>query len=103
MSDENQIFVPPSFIALYSDSRQRLRAPVAQVRARHELCEDLAHHLVEQAQRLYHVEAPSEEGILLRMHSGLCHADAGLGRPEAGWVICRLAELLSWRCPALPE
>ena len=45
--DDNQIIVPPSFIALFSDARQRLREPAAQVRQRYELCEDLACQLVE--------------------------------------------------------
>jgi len=26
MSDDNQIFIPPSFFAVYSDARQRLSA-----------------------------------------------------------------------------
>ena len=47
MDDDNQIHVPPSFMAVYSDARQRLLEKPAVVRARYELCEDLAGHLVE--------------------------------------------------------
>ncbi len=71
MYDENQVFVPPSFAALYSDARGRLRATQDQVRARYGLCEDLACHLVGQAQTLYHEQAPSEFEILRRFHTGL--------------------------------
>ena len=47
---DNQILVPPSFMAVYTDTRGRLRESADVVRARYELCEDLAGHLVEQAQ-----------------------------------------------------
>ena len=102
MDDDNQIFIPPSFSALYCDAHTRLRLPVAELRARYELCEDLACHLVEQAQTLYHVQAPSEAEILLRIHAGLSSPGAGTSPAEASWVVQRLAELLQWRCPELP-
>lgn len=102
MEDENQIWVPPSFIAVFSDARQRLREPSEVVRQRYELCEDLANQLVEHAQLLYHAQAPSESGILLSLHAGLRSPDAGVSPGEADWVVSRLAELLNWDCPALP-
>lgn len=101
--DDNQIHVPPSFVAVYADSRQRLREPAPIVRARYELCEDLAGHLVEHAQTLYHVQAPSETEILLRIHAGLCTAESGVSVAEATWIATRLAELLNWPCPELPQ
>lgn len=101
MYDENQIFVPPSFAALYSDARGRLRATPDEVRQRYGLCEDLACHLVEQAQTLYHVQAPSESDILLRIHAGLSAPEAGMAAGEATWIVSRLAELLAWQCPQL--
>ena len=70
MHDDNQIHVPPSFMAVYSDARGRLTESADTVRTRYELCEDLAGHLVEQAQTLYHVQAPSEAEILRRIHAG---------------------------------
>ena len=103
MEDDNQIFVPPSFMAAYSDARGRLRASANEVRERYSLCEDLANHLVEQAQTLYHVQAPSEFEILLRIHAGLSAAEAGMAPGEATWIVSRLAELLAWQCPELPE
>ena len=101
MEDDNQIHVPPSFMAVYSDTRQRLTDKPAVVRARYELCEDLSGHLVEHAQTLYHVQAPSEAEILRRIHAGLCTAESGVSVAEATWITTRLAELLVWQCPEL--
>ena len=102
MDNENQITPPPSFLAVYGDKRGRLREHIDTVRARYELCEDLGNALVEQAQTLYHVQAPSESGVLLGIHAGLCSAESGLAPGEATWVTTRLAELLGWPCPQLP-
>lgn len=102
MDDDNQIFVPPSFLAVYSDARGRLRDGAETVRARYELCEDLASHLIEQAQTLYHVQAPSESEILRGIHAGLSAAASGMAPGEATWIVRRLAELLAWQCPELP-
>jgi hypothetical protein len=100
--DDNQIHVPPSFMAVYTDARGRLNEKAATVRTRYELCEDLAGHLVEHAQTLYHVQAPSEAEILRRIHAGLCTAESGVSVAEATWIVRRLAELLNWQCPDLP-
>lgn len=102
MDGENQIFVPPSFMAVCSDARGRLRESADVVRARYELCEDLAGHLVEQAQTLYHVQAPSEFEVLRRIHAGLSAPGSGMAPGEATWIVSRLAELLAWQCPDLP-
>lgn len=102
MDEGNQIHVPPSFMAVYSDARGRLTETADTVRQRYELCEDLAGHLVEHAQTLYHVQAPSEAEILRRIHAGLCTAESGVSAAEATWVATHLAELLAWPCPALP-
>lgn len=99
---DNQILVPPSFIALYTDARGRLHESADVVRQRYELCEDLANVLVEQAQTLYHVQAPSEAEVLRRIHAGLSSGESGIAPFEATWVVSRLAELLAWPCPALP-
>lgn len=101
MDDDNQIHVPVSFMAVYSNGRGRLTEQADKVRTRYELCEDLASHLVEHAQTLYHVQAPSEAEILRRIHAGLCTAEASVSVPEATWIVTRLAELLVWPCPEL--
>jgi len=97
MSDDYQIDIPPSFFALYTDRRQRLSEPLAVVRERYEVCEDLANHLVQQALTLHHVEVPSEEEILGKIHAGLAAPGSGFAPAEAQWVTRRLAELLGWR------
>jgi hypothetical protein len=102
MTDDYQIDIPPSFFALYTDARQqRLRVTIETVRSRYEACEDLATHLVEHARILAHVEVPSEDEVLHRIHAGLCSPDAGVSADEARWVVLRLAELLGWQTPAL--
>ena len=104
MSDDYQIDIPPSFFALYTErQQQRLREPIALVRQRYEACEDLASHLVEHARVLAHVEVPSEDEVLQRIHAGLRSADSGVSLPEARWVVLRLAELLDWRSPSLDD
>ncbi|WP_157267453.1 hypothetical protein [Azohydromonas aeria] len=102
MSDENQIYLPDSFLSLYRDARQRLTAPLAEVRARYELCEDLAQQLDEHARsRSIHAHG-SEPELLLRYHAGLADAASGFSAAEAAWVVKRLSELLGWECPDLP-
>jgi len=100
VDDGNQILVPPSFIALCSDERGRLRETPDTVRERYELCEDLACGLVAQAQAqaLYH-EAPSEAGVLRGIHAAVARPATGLAPLEARWVVLRLAELLNWPAP----
>ncbi|WP_413761979.1 hypothetical protein ACEN9J_21250 [Variovorax sp. Varisp41] len=99
MSDDNQILIPPSFFAVYTDARQRLREPIGVVRARYEICEDLASHLVGHAQIQHHTEVPVENEILARIRAGLAAPEAGLQPGEADWVVQRLAELLGWPGP----
>lgn len=86
MDDDNQIIVPPSFIALCSDARGRLRMSAAAVRA----------------QQLHH-DAPSEQGVLAGMHAALVTPTSPLAPEEARWVVLRLAELLGWHSPELAE
>lgn len=102
MDDTSQIQPPPSFAELFRDRSGRLKTPIAEVVARYELCEDLACHLVEQAQTLYHTGNASEEQVLLGMHAGLAAEGSVVSTPEAGWIVQRLAELLEWHAPQLP-
>lgn len=97
MSDENQILIPESFLDLYRDrSRTRLRTPVAQVRERYELCEDLSQQLVAQAQHIHFDLGVSEDEVLVRIEQGLAQPESGFSEDEARWVTRRLAELLMW-------
>ncbi|MDQ7955638.1 MAG: hypothetical protein RET84_07005 [Pseudomonadota bacterium] len=99
--DESQIQPPPSFLALHTDPRrQRLSLPLAEVRARYELCEDLAQALTEHARALSQGGTVSDNEVLQRCHAGLATPESGLSPAEAEWVVRRLAELLDWSQPA---
>ncbi|GAB1385808.1 hypothetical protein MASR1M59_09560 [Melaminivora sp.] len=99
--DPSQIHIPPSFLALYCDARQRLNIDRATLHARYELCEDLACHLIEQARQLCQSQGAHEAAVLASLHAGLRAPGSGLSGAEARWVVLRLAELLSWPSPAL--
>jgi hypothetical protein len=103
MSDENQIHIPPSFFALYTDARHRLTEPMAVVRTRYEVCEDLANHLVEHAKGLHLGMGVAEDEVLVRCHAGRATPGSGVSMDEAGWIVRRLAELLEWECPVLGD
>lgn len=98
--EESQIHVPPSFVAIYSDARGRLSVTRATLAQRCELCEDLAQALVDVASLQSHGGTVSEEAVLANCHAGLLQPESGLSSLEAGWVLCRLAELLNWPSPA---
>ena len=100
MSDDHQFSpLPDSFLRLYSGWRGKLLRPLAEVRTRHDFCEDLANHLMASAQALHHDDGLGEDDVLLRCHAGLATPEAGLADGEAEWVVCRLAELLRWTPP----
>lgn len=103
MDDTSQIQPPESFAALFRSRAGILKTPIAQVVARYELCEDLACHLVEQAQTIYHSGNASEEGVLQGFYTAISGEDSAVTPPEASWVVQRLAELLEWKSPKLPE
>lgn len=103
MSDDNQVYVAPSFQALYRDARHRWTLPPGEVAARHELCEDLAQHLTTHCQNV-HVEIGAEtDEVLERCQQGLLTPESGVSEAEASWVVTRLAELLGWPHPGLPD
>ena len=60
-------------------------------------------HLVGHAQIQHHTEVPVEGEILRRIHAGLLAPESGVSAAEATWVVRRLAELLGWEDPELPE
>jgi hypothetical protein len=96
MSDDYQIEIPDSFIALYTDTRRRLLVPLRELRQRYELCEDLAQQLVEHAQTIHVSHGIAEDEVLARMHAGLLSPPAQVREDEAVWVVRRLDELLQW-------
>jgi hypothetical protein len=98
MSDENQIVVPPSFIALYMPPGRikptESREFIAQ---RCEYCEDMANMLTETAQTQLWSLGITEADVLERIARGLADPAVGLSEAEAGWVLKRLAEILEWK------
>lgn len=102
MDDTSQIQPPPSFADLFRTRSGKLSASIGEVVQRYELCEDLACHLTEQAQTLYHSGNSSEEQVLLGMHAGLAADGSVVSPAEASWIVQRMAELLEWHAPQLP-
>ena len=97
MSDEHQIHLPESFVALY--------VPAGKVKPtlgrddllqRYELCEDLANLLTEKAANMQFTLGITEELVLAQCEAGLLTEPAVVTPGEARWVVCRLAELLQW-------
>ena len=97
MSDENQIVVPPAFIALFvPPGRIKPSEPREFIAQRHEYCEDMASMLTETAQTQLWSLGITEADVLERVGRGLADPAVGLSEAEADWVLGRLAELLGW-------
>ena len=105
MSDENQTFVPASFVDLHRRVGQaKLSLPLLEIASRHELCEDLAQLLTETASSLFHTLHVTEGDVLRRCLAGLRSEDSVVSADEALWVTRRLAELMNWApLPAEPQ
>lgn len=99
MSDDSQILVPGSFIALYlAPGRRRPSASRDEIVQRYEFCEDLATMLVDTASTRRAELGLAEDLVLERVRRGLDEPPLGLSPAEADWVLRRLAELLGWSC-----
>lgn len=100
MTDDFQIHIPPSFLALFVPPGQ-LKPTLGQrdMAARYELCEDLANLLTEQAANLQFNLGLTEDLVLQQCEAGLLKEPAVVSPMEARWVVCRLAELLHWPMP----
>ncbi len=97
MTDESQITIPPSFIALYLEpDRTKPNAPRDVITQRYEFCEDLATMLTERAGEIKFDLGVTEDDVLQRIHRGLVADGSGVDPAEARWVVTRLAELLAW-------
>lgn len=97
MTEEFQIDIPPSFVALYVP-QGKIKPTLGQrdMAARYELCEDLAHLLTEKAAHLQSTLGITEDLVLQQCEQGLLAEPSVLWVPEARWVVSRLAELLNW-------
>ena len=100
MSDDNQIEIPPSFIALFvAPGRIKPSAPRAEIQQRYEFCEDLAAMLTDTAQSRLWELGIAEHDVLERIRDGLLGGQVDVNAAEAEWVMHRLAELLGWDVP----
>jgi Flp pilus assembly protein TadB len=101
MNDDQRAPIPESFLAIYAagTAGKRMNDEREMVRARYELCEDLASHLMSTAQALVHDDGLAADDVLFRLHQALSKTEAGLLTSEPGWVVTRLAELLRWPDP----
>lgn len=103
MSEDNQIVIPPSFIALFvPPGRIKPTEPREVIAERYELCEDLAQMLTETARTQLFSLHITEADVLSRIHGGLQGEGAIVSGAEAQWVVTRLAELLDWPWAARP-
>lgn len=97
MSDDNQLYLPESFTALYvPPGKIKPSLGLQEMAQRYELCEDLANLLTEKAANMQFTLGITEELVLTQCELGLLAEPAVVSPKEARWVVCRLAELLNW-------
>jgi len=102
LSDDNQVEIPQSFIALFMEpGRSKPAATRFFIAERYELCEDMASLLTQTAQEMLHGLGIAEADVLKRCYQGLAVDDGVFNAVEAEWVVRRLAELSQWPQPAV--
>lgn len=100
MSEENQLEIPQSFIALFIEpGRSKPAATRFFIAERYEFCEDMAHMLTQTAQEMLHGLGITELDVLQRCYLGLTIEGSVLSVAEAEWVVRRLAESSQWAQP----
>ena len=101
MSEDNQVEIPQSFIALFMEpGRSKPAATRFFIAQRYELCEDMANLLTQTAPDMLHSLGIAESDVLQRCYQGLVADQELFTAAEAQWVVRRLAELLQWPQPA---
>ena len=97
MTEEFQIHIPPSFMALYIPPG-KIKPTLGQreMAQRYELCENLANLLTEKAANMQFTLGITEDLVLQQCELGLLAEPSVVIPSEARWVVCRLAELLNW-------
>ncbi len=97
MTEEFQIHIPISFMAIYTPpGKIKPTLGMRDLAARYELCEDLANLLTEKAANMQFTLGITEELVLAQCEAGLLAEPVVVSPQEARWVVCRLAELLQW-------
>ena len=100
MSEDSQLLIPPSFIALYlPEGRIKPTLSRDEIAQRYELCEDMAQMFTETASTMLVTLGITEHDVLTRCQLGLLAEPAVVSADEAGWVVSRLAELMNWPMP----
>jgi hypothetical protein len=101
LSEDNQVEIPQSFIALFIEpGRSKPAATRFFIAERYELCEDMATLLTQTAQEMLHGLGIAENDVLQRCYQGLLLEPSVFNALEAEWVVRRLAELSQWPQPA---
>jgi len=101
MSEGSQLFIPPTFLALYlAPGAHKPSASQVHIAVRYELCEDLAQMLTGTACELQLRSDADSAQVLQRCLDGLSGPEAVIEEDHARWVVCRLAELMQWPAPA---
>ena len=95
MSNDSQIVLPASFIALYvAAGNIKPDASRHQMLERYEFCEDLAQMLLEQAKTKQWELGISQDVVMERIATGLSQSSGLVTEAEAQWVVTRLHELM---------
>ncbi len=98
MSDESQLYLPESFLALFQvPGRTKPTATRAHIAQRYEWCEDMAQLLTEPAREHMFKLGIAEADVAQRLGQTLAGDATGLSEAEATWVTARLNELLLGR------
>ena len=95
MSDDSQIRIPASFVALYlRPGRSRPEASRAEIAERHDFCEDLATLLTGHARATMLELGVTEDDVLVRCHRGLLLPEEFIGVAADSSLIIELGDFV---------
>ncbi len=97
MSNDSQIVLPASFVALYV-APGKIKPDISRdaMLERYEFCEDLAQMLLEQAKTKQWELGISQDVVIERIATGLAQSAGLVTEAEAQWVVTRLHELMEF-------
>jgi hypothetical protein len=100
MTQDRQIVIPASFIALYIPAgKVRPIATREWLEERHDLCEDFATLLAGQVKEKVWTLGITQEDALERVARALETPPLDMSAPESDWVMRRLHEILTFGEP----
>ncbi len=105
MSQNNQQFIPNSFIDLFKDPLRpyaKASEPFEVILERYDLCEDMAQMLYQPALNMMGSMNITESDVIERTFKGLLVNQEIVKTQEAQWIVQRLCELLEWQIKELP-